>query len=97
MDAVESVLEAIGKVIPVVMSEPNFRGIDLLKDPDDPTRILLIEEWSSRSYLLSEAHQKSPHLSNYVAVITPLLAQPPNWKLWRHEAAYQSGAASEPN
>jgi quinol monooxygenase YgiN len=94
-DTVENVLEAIGNVIPLVMREPNFGSIDLLKDPGDPTRILLIEEWLSRSYVLSEVHQKSPHLSNYFAMLTPLLAAPPRWRLWRHETAYRNNVAVE--
>ena len=88
-DAVEDVLEATRNVIPMVMREPNFARIDFYRDPDDPAHILLVEQWSSRSYLLSEAHQRSPHLSSYFAAIAPHLAEPAKWTVWRSEATYQ--------
>lgn len=89
-ESADTVFAATKEVIPEVMKEPHFLSIDLHRDGDDPSHILLVEKWASREYLLSEGHQASPHLTAYFKTITPLLAKDAKWAIFDHIAAYRN-------
>ena len=84
-ESADAVFEATRKVIPKAAEEPHFEEINLYRDPAAPEHIIVIEQWTSREYLQSDAHQKAPHLAAYFDYISPLLAEPPRWALYKHE------------
>ena len=63
-------------VATVVANEPDCRGIQLLQDPDDDTRILLYERWASRE-AYAGPHMQTPHLSAFMVAARELFAGPP--------------------
>lgn len=65
----------------VVASEPDCSGIRLFRDADDPARILLVEEWSSREAYLGP-HFRTPHLQAFIAAAGELFAGPPEIRFW---------------
>lgn len=79
-------------VIPQVMEEPYFEAINLLSNPLNPRQLVLVEQWQSREYLLSDAHQKSEHLSRYFSKIRTMLAEPARWELFDCTATYSAKA-----
>ena len=84
----DAVFAATQEVIPSVMKEPHFESIDLYRGSDDPAAIVLVEKWDSREYLLSDAHQKAPHLQSYFQKITPMLTHDAQWTLFSHDRTY---------
>ena len=55
------------------LKEPYALKINMYQNPDTPQDFIIFEEWESREYLLSDAHQKSAHISNFFAKATPML------------------------
>lgn len=58
------------------LKEPYALSINMYQNPDNPQDIIIFEEWESRKYLLSDAHQKSEHISNFFQVASPMLEKP---------------------
>jgi len=52
--------------------EPGCRQFDVLVDPKDRTRVLLVEIYDDEKAF--EAHQATPHFKKYLAEAVPLLA-----------------------
>ena len=46
-------------------SEPECRAIEIAQDLDDPTRITMIEKWSSRD-AYEGPHLQTPHMRSFV-------------------------------
>jgi quinol monooxygenase YgiN len=75
--------EALGALIAtVVATEPDCLGIQLLQDPDDETRILLNERWTSKE-AYTGPHMQTPHLGAFMVAARELLAGPPTIEYWR--------------
>jgi len=66
----------------VVASEPDCLGIQLLQDPDDETRILLYERWTSRE-AYAGPHMHTPHLTAFMLTARELFGGPPAIEYWR--------------
>jgi quinol monooxygenase YgiN len=45
-------------------TEPGCRQFDILRDPDDPTKLMLYEVYADEAAF--EAHQKTPHFQHYL-------------------------------
>jgi len=79
--------EIEGLIRTVVASEPDCHGIRLLQDTQDPTRMLLYEEWSSREAYFGP-HLLTAHLCAFKAKAPSLFAGPPVIHVWQQQAAY---------
>ncbi|MEM9567890.1 MAG: VOC family protein [Cyanobacteria bacterium P01_E01_bin.34] len=87
-DTISEALALTQNVIPNVLKEPSVQTIELFEDPSNPTRMLLIERWSSRAYVTSKAHTDNAHMSSYFSQIAPLLTDPPRWSVWKQNKQY---------
>ncbi len=58
------------------LKEPYALSINMYQNPDNPQDFIIFEEWESREYLLSDAHQKSEHIGNFFQKATPMLEKP---------------------
>jgi quinol monooxygenase YgiN len=87
-------------LVTAVVDEHACLGIELLQDPDDPTRFLLYERWTGRETYLGD-HMRTPHLGAFVERAREFLAAPPEITLWQTvgtyggegQAAHRSGPA----
>lgn len=72
----------IGSLIASVQSmEPSCRGITMLQDSSDPTRITLVEHWSSQEAFLGP-HMQQPHIQAFIQSASRFLAGPPDISFW---------------
>ncbi len=65
----------------VVAREPDCGGIRIHHDPDDETRVLLYEQWSSRE-AYTGPHMQTPHLAAFLARAREFVAGPPTIEFW---------------
>lgn len=65
----------------VQQREPACLGITLLRQHDDPTRILLIERWTSQAAYQGD-HMQTDHLRAFIARAPQFLAGPPTIAIW---------------
>ena len=81
-DQVETAEREIAALIATVQSvEPDCRGISMLQDSSDPTRILLIEHWTSQEIFLGP-HMQQPHIQSFIHAAGAFLAGPPDITFW---------------
>lgn len=71
----------------VVREEPDCFGIRLLQDAEDPERLLLDEQWSSREAYLGP-HLQTAHLLEFIATARSLFAGPPVIQFWRERSTH---------
>ena len=72
-------------VATVVASESDCGGIRLFHDADEPARIALVEEWTSREAYLGP-HFQTPHLQAFIAGAGELFTGPPEIRFLAPEA-----------
>lgn len=60
----------------VVENEPDCSGIEILRDIDDGTRIVLYERWSSRE-AYTGPHMRTPHILEFIANAQDFMGGPP--------------------
>lgn len=77
-----AVRELTDLVATVISTEPACRGIRMYQDPADPTRILLLEEWTDREAYLGP-HMQTPHLTAFIGRAAEFLAGPPEIGFWQ--------------
>ena len=65
----------------VVAREPDCLGIRVHHDPDDDTRILLYEEWTSRE-AYTGPHMQTPHIQAFIGRAREFVAGPPAIEFW---------------
>ena len=65
----------------VVREEPDCFGIRLLQDAEDPERLLLDEQWSSREAYLGP-HFQTSHLQEFIAGAGGFFTGPPTIQFW---------------
>jgi len=85
--AVEELERLIATVVAV---EVDCLGIRLLQDLDDPTRLLLLEQWSSREAYLGP-HLQTAHLQAFIAHAGEFLEGPPAIRFWTPRAERTRG------
>jgi quinol monooxygenase YgiN len=66
----------------VIATEPECHGIRFYQDLADPTRILLLEEWSDQAAYLGP-HMQTPHLTAFISRAAEFLVVPPEISFWR--------------
>ena len=92
-DRLETAITELDRLIAtVVETEPDCSGIRLLQDPEDPARLLLCEEWTSREAYLGP-HFQTPHLRDFIARAPAFLAGPPEIRFWNVKAEHPGGQA----
>lgn len=69
-------------VATVVRKEPDCVGIKMMQDVDDPTRITLIEQWSSRE-AYEGPHMQTEHIQSFISRANEFLAGAPDISFWR--------------
>lgn len=71
----------------VVATETECLSITMHQADDDPARILLWEEWTSREAYLGD-HMHTPHLRAFIDRASELFVEPPEISFWQrtHEA-----------
>ncbi|MBE0566217.1 MAG: antibiotic biosynthesis monooxygenase [Krumholzibacteria bacterium] len=77
--AVREISELIATVQRV---EPDCGGIELLQQTDDPSRIMLVEQWTSREAYLGP-HFQQPHILAFIERAGQFLVEPPVITFWR--------------
>lgn len=65
----------------VVATEPDCLGIELLYDPEDTARVLLLERWRTRA-AYEGPHMHTPHLLAFMGQARAWLAGPPTIEFW---------------
>lgn len=67
----------------VVATEPDCLGMQLLYDPDDYDRALLLERWRTRA-AFEGPHMQTPHLLAFMERARALVNGPPAVEFWPH-------------
>ena len=76
--------EALQRLVAtVVETEPDCFSIQLLHDPSDETRVLLVERWSTRA-AYEGPHMQTPHLLAFIGHARAWVAGPPTIEFWPH-------------
>lgn len=84
LDLARAALEA---VIPqVIANEPACRGIRVHEDPEDPCRLLIIEQWESVE-AFTGPHMQTPHQQAFFAQAQEFLDGEPTFTFWRETIA----------
>ena len=76
------------KLFEHVKNEPNYVSITLHVDPNDPTNILLYEEWEDLAYYNGE-HMNTDHLKAFMANSANFLAGPPDISVWKVKGVFK--------
>ena len=80
---VPKALIAIASLVSTVLdTEPACKGIEILQDASDQTRITLIERWPSQQEFLGP-HMQQPHIQGFIREASAFLAGPPEISFWR--------------
>jgi len=74
-------ISALKALLNEVKEEPHFISIKLHVDPNDPTNILLYEEWEDASYY-NGAHMNTRHLLGFMNDSRNFLTGPPEISFW---------------
>ena len=62
------------ELVRAARNEPGCNSIQVLCKQEDPTQLVLLENWADREYYLSEAHQQSPHMQDYFEATKLMIA-----------------------
>jgi quinol monooxygenase YgiN len=82
-DRIEEALAAIDALISTVQAlEPDCIGITMLQDTSDPTRITLVEQWTSQQVFVGP-HMQQPHIQSFIQSAATFLSGPPEITFWR--------------
>ena len=79
-DAAEHAIAAL--VATVLSTEADCGGITVLRDANDPARLMLIERWPSRDVFLGP-HMQQPHIQAFIQQAGAFLAGPPDISFWQ--------------
>jgi quinol monooxygenase YgiN len=71
-------------VATVIREEPDCLGIEMLQRVGDPTKVALVERWTSRE-VYEGPHMQTPHLQSFISRASRFLAGPPDISFWREE------------
>ena len=76
-------LSAIASLVSTVLAtEPTCKGIEILQDASDQTRVTLLERWPSQQEFLGP-HMQQPHIQGFIRDASAFLAGPPEISFWR--------------
>lgn len=78
---------ALAAVVPeVIAKEPACHGIRVHEDPDDPCRLLIIEQWDSVE-AFTGPHMQTPHQKAFFAQAQEFLDGEADFTFWRETFA----------
>jgi quinol monooxygenase YgiN len=84
---VPAALSAIASLVSTVLAtEPACKGIEILQDAADQTRVTLHERWPSQQEFLGP-HMQQPHIRGFIREAGTFLAGPPEISFWRRIGA----------
>jgi len=69
-DKVDALIAVVMETLPIIRSQPACINIDVHQDPQDPTRFMVYENWTSKEEL--DAWLASPACQTYIARLNPL-------------------------
>jgi len=79
-DKVDTALEACRVVRGHSVQEPGCERYDFFQSPDDPAKIVFVEEWSTKSAL--DVHFQQPAFNEFFAALGPCLASQPEIRIF---------------
>ena len=80
---VQTALRAIASLVSTVLTkEPDCKGIEILQEDSDLTRVTLLERWTSRDTFLGP-HMQQPHIQAFIREAGSFLGGPPEISFWR--------------
>ena len=83
---VQTALSAIRSLVSSVLTtEPDCKGIEILQEHSDQTRVTLLERWTSRDAFLGP-HMQQPHIHAFIREAESFLGGPPEISFWRATA-----------
>jgi quinol monooxygenase YgiN len=95
-DQAERTERELTELVTTVVAEPGCLDIEIHRDPDDATRLQLLERWAdSRIYF--GVHMQTPHLRAFMQRAREFLAGPPDISVWRVVGAYGLQRDGEPS
>lgn len=81
-DQVQVALRAIATLVSAVLSsESACKGIEILQENSDQTRVTLIERWASRDEFLGP-HMQQPYIQAFMREASAFLVGPPEISFW---------------
>jgi quinol monooxygenase YgiN/ketosteroid isomerase-like protein len=75
-DAIESFRNEALRTAAAAIKEPFCVSIDLYQNSSQPNHFTLHEVWESKDYILSDEHQKSPHILSFFKNTENMLTSP---------------------
>jgi quinol monooxygenase YgiN len=79
-DKIPDALEACRKVRQPSLDEMGCERYDFFQSPDDPTGIVFVEEWTSKSQL--DTHFEQAAFKEFFATLSPYLQRPPDIRIF---------------
>ncbi len=79
-DKVDQALAACRTVREPSLKESGCERYDFFQSPDDPTKVVFVEEWTTRAYL--EAHFAQPHFQSFFAQMSEFVTAPPDIRIF---------------
>ena len=76
----DSFLAAVAALSRATRSEPGNIAYGCFEDPANPGRMTFVEEWQSRRDI--DAHMARPQTQAFLAVVMPMLAEPPSARVF---------------
>ncbi len=74
--------QELTSLIASVVSEEACIGIDLLQDPNDPTRFMLYENWADKDFYVGE-HMQTSYIQSFIQKAGDFLVAPPEISFWK--------------
>lgn len=78
--SVEEALTACRTVRAASLTEPGCEKYDFYQSPDDATKIVFVEEWTSKAHL--DTHFEQDAFKTFFATLGPLLSGPPDIRIF---------------
>ena len=79
-EKIPGVLEASRKVRLSSISESGCERYDFFQSPDDPSKVVFVEEWTSMDHL--SAHFEQAAFKEFFGTISPMLVGPPDIRIF---------------
>ena len=79
-DKVDVAIEACRVVRSQSVLEPGCERYDFFQSSDDPTKVVFVEEWTSKAHL--DTHFQQPAFNDFFAVMGPCLVGPPEIRIF---------------
>ncbi|MFD1095568.1 putative quinol monooxygenase [Salegentibacter chungangensis] len=81
-DKADKAMSEITKLVEKARQEPHFVKITIHRNPKDPTKIFLYEEWDNEAYFRT-THMETSHIKEFIESSQNFLSGPPKISYWR--------------